>query len=137
MNDELITRLRDMADDTNRHKYDIGYYWNAVEEAADAIEQDKDLRARLNALADEWAASTYAECAAAIRALLLPAPAPSAPVPPKCEECVSGYVSPLHKKINAIYTDMCSHFNKKFNYCKNERSHLGVCGPAGWLFKKE
>jgi hypothetical protein len=39
MSDELITRLRRMCDRNNRHKYSIGDYWNAVEEAADALER--------------------------------------------------------------------------------------------------
>jgi hypothetical protein len=36
---DLVARLREMGDRQGRHAFDIGYYWNAVEEAADEIER--------------------------------------------------------------------------------------------------
>ena len=42
--DELIKKLEDMGDRYKRHDYAIGNYWNAVDEAAEAL---KDLQEHL------------------------------------------------------------------------------------------
>ena len=47
MSDELIAKLRKMADRKMRHDYGIGHYWNAVDEAADALEAALAREARL------------------------------------------------------------------------------------------
>lgn len=36
---DLVARLNDMGHQTRRHNYSIGDYWNAVDEAADRIEE--------------------------------------------------------------------------------------------------
>jgi hypothetical protein len=38
-NAELIAKLERMADRKTKHDYDIGHYWNAVEEAAEALRE--------------------------------------------------------------------------------------------------
>lgn len=35
---ELIKLLRHMSDKRSRREYDIGHYWNACDDAADALE---------------------------------------------------------------------------------------------------
>jgi len=44
MYDELVKKLNKLTDDDSRHDYGVGHYWNACEEALDAIE---DLQARV------------------------------------------------------------------------------------------
>jgi len=44
--DELLARLRAMGERQTKHDYSIGHYWNAVDDAADAI---RDLQAQLDA----------------------------------------------------------------------------------------
>ena len=46
MTPEREAQFRQMADDRGRHDYDIGHYWNAVEELLDAVDE---LRATLKA----------------------------------------------------------------------------------------
>jgi len=47
MYDELVKKLNKLTDDDSRHDYGVGHYWNACEEALDAIE---DLQARVEKL---------------------------------------------------------------------------------------